>query len=69
MSWTQKLGGVMPRPKTGETPIRHVRVDDQRWEQVEQAATEDGKTKTDIVVQAIDRYLTYRKRTKKTSDD
>lgn len=55
----------MPRPRTGETPIRHVRIDDERWGKVEQAAKEDGTTNTEIVRRAIDEHITKRERKKR----
>ena len=55
----------MPRPKTGETPIRHVRIDDDRWAKVELAANEDGTTKSDVVKRAIDEHISKRERRKR----
>jgi hypothetical protein len=31
MPWTQQPGRAVPRPKTGETPIQHVRIPDEDW--------------------------------------
>jgi len=46
----------MPRPKTGETPIRNVRVPDGVWEAVKAKAAAEGRTITDVVVTALHRY-------------
>lgn len=55
----------MPRPKTGETPIRHVRIDKETWDRVEQAAEEDGTTSTGVVKRAITEHLNKRDRQKR----
>lgn len=31
ISWTQQPGRTVPRPKTGETPIQHIRIPDEDW--------------------------------------
>lgn len=50
----------MPRPKTGETPIRHIRLGDEIWEPVELAAREDATTVTAIVKEALRDYIAKR---------
>ena len=50
----------MPRPRTGETPRRFIRIDDERWSKVRKAAAEDGTTSTEIVKRAIDEHLDRR---------
>lgn len=55
--WTQKLGVEMPRPRTGETPIRHVRVPDALWEQVGEIAREQGRTVSAVVLEALERHV------------
>lgn len=52
----------MPRPKTGETPVRHIRLGDEIWDQVERAAGEDGTTATAIVKVALAEYMAKRAR-------
>ena len=47
----------MPRPKTGETPIRHVRVDDALWSQVGEIAREQERTVSAVVIDALKRYV------------
>jgi NRPS condensation-like uncharacterized protein len=44
------------RPKTGETPIRNVRVPDGVWSAVKAKAAAEGRTITDVVVTALHRY-------------
>jgi len=44
------------RPKTGETPIRNVRVPDGVWNAVKAKAALEGRTITDVVVSALHRY-------------
>lgn len=50
----------MPRPKTGVTPVRHIRIGDEIWEQVERAAEEDSTTATAIVKTALLEHLAKR---------
>jgi predicted DNA-binding protein len=52
----------MPRPRTGETPIRRVRIDDKTWDRVERAAEEDGKTASGVVREAVTEHLDRRDR-------
>lgn len=52
----------MPRPATGTTPVRHIRLGDEIWEPVQQAATEDGMTATDVVKVALAEYMAKRAR-------
>lgn len=64
---TQKLGSsAVPRPKTGTTPIRHIRLGDEIWEQVEWIASEDGSTNTDVVKTALQEYIAKRRRMHRT---
>lgn len=66
--WTQQRGRTVPRPKTGETPIRHVRVDDNLWSQIGEIAAEQGRTVTAVVVDALRRYVIWHKRQQKRAD-
>jgi hypothetical protein len=52
----------MPRPKTGVTPVRHIRLGDEIWELVERAAHEDETTATAIVKEALAEYMAKRAR-------
>lgn len=60
--WTQQRGRAVPRPKTGETPIRHVRVDESLWGQVGEIAREQGRSVTAVVIDALKRYVAWHKR-------
>lgn len=57
----------MPRPKTGETPIRHVRVEDTLWGQVSEIAREQGRSVTAVVIDALKRYVTWYRRQRTTA--
>lgn len=62
--WTQQRRprSPVPRPRTGETPIRHVRVSDDLWGEVERIAEREDRTKTDVVVEALTRLAALKKR-------
>jgi predicted transcriptional regulator len=47
----------MARPKTGETPIRHVRVSDELWGKVGDVARQQDKTVSAAVVVALEKYV------------
>jgi len=66
--WTQQRGRAVPRPKTGETPIRHVRVDDGLWDQVGEIAREQGRPVSAVVIDALKRYVAWHKRQKRDGD-
>lgn len=65
MPWTQQPGRAVPRPKTGETPIRHVRVDGSLWGQITDIAREQGRSVTAVVIDALTRYVTWWHRQKR----
>lgn len=56
---------TMPRPRTGETPVRHIRLGDEIWEPVVRAAEEDGTTATEIVKIALAEHMAKRARQKR----
>lgn len=62
--WTQQPRRVVARPKTGETPIRHVRVDDSLWGQIGDIARDQDRSVTAVVIDALKRYVTWHKRQK-----
>lgn len=64
MPWTQQQGRTVPRPKTGETPIRHVRVEDGLWGQIAEIAAAEGKSVTAVVIDALKRHVARHKRQK-----
>jgi predicted transcriptional regulator len=45
------------RPRTGETPIRHIRVSDELWGKVGDVAGRQERTLSAVVVDAIERYV------------
>jgi hypothetical protein len=50
----------VPRPATGKTPVRNVRIGDEIWSQIQLAAQEDSTTDTAIVKQALLDYIAKR---------
>ncbi|MFC3979694.1 hypothetical protein [Streptosporangium jomthongense] len=52
----------MPRPATGHTPRRSIRLGDEIWEQVEYIADLDGTTATSVVKTALMEYIAKRRR-------
>jgi hypothetical protein len=52
----------VPRPPTGKTPPRTVRIGDEIWEHVKLAAAEDGTTPSAVVVEALREYIAKRAR-------
>jgi hypothetical protein len=62
--WTQKQqrGKTVARPRTGETPGRHIRVDDALWSQIGEIAREQGRSVTAVVIDALKRYVTWHAR-------
>ena len=67
--WTQQQGAAVPRPKTGETPIRHVRVPDRLWDQVGEIAREQKRSVSAVVLDALTRYIAWHKRQGRRGDD
>lgn len=55
--WTQQPRRAVPRPRTGETPIRHVRVEDGLWDDVTSIAKEQGRSVTAVVIDALREYV------------
>lgn len=60
--WTQQREEAVPRPRTGETPIRHVRVPEKIWGEIVRIAKDEGRTVTAVVMDALTRYLAWHKR-------
>jgi hypothetical protein len=58
----------MGRPKTGETPVRHVRVEDSLWTQIGEIAREQGRTVTAVVIDALKRYVAWHKRQRRVGN-
>jgi hypothetical protein len=55
--WTQQRRRAVARPRTGETPARHVRVADDDWDDLEAAARALGSDRGKIINQFIRWYL------------
>lgn len=47
---------AMPRPKTGETPKRNIRVPDAIWDAARDHATQEGRTIAAVVNNYLTRY-------------
>lgn len=58
----------MPRPRTGETPIRHVRVSRNIWDEIGRIASEQGRSVSAVVIDALKRYIVWHKRQAKRHD-
>ncbi len=48
----------MPRPATGKTPLRNIRVPDGLWNAAKTKAAAEGRTVTDVVLTLLHRYVT-----------
>lgn len=46
----------MPRPPTGKTPVRNLRVPEDIWRAAQQKAAAEGRTLTDVIVAYLKRY-------------
>lgn len=49
--------GHVPRPATGVTPVRNLRVKDEIWEPALAKARAEGKTITEVIVAALKAYI------------
>lgn len=47
----------MGRPRTGEKPIRHVRMSDKLWGKVGDVAKRQDRSKSEVVVDAVEQYV------------
>ncbi len=57
----------VPRPATGKTPVRNVRVPEQIWRAAQEKAAAEGRTMTDVIVAYLKRYVSTPPRTRKGS--
>ena len=55
--WTQRQGAEVPRPKTGETPIQHIRIPDEDWRAFNEATGGKGAA----VIRAFIRWFLRRR--------
>lgn len=47
----------MARPKTQVTPVRNVRVPEGLWRAAQEKAATEGRTLTDVILNALQRYV------------
>ncbi len=59
---------AVARPKTGETPIKNVRVPQELWNAAKEEAAGEGRTLTDVINTELHRYVTRRRRERGTAD-
>lgn len=53
---------MISRAKDSHTPNRVVRVDDELWEAAKAKAAEQGESVSDVIRQALKRYVATKKR-------
>jgi hypothetical protein len=46
----------MPRPATGTTPVRNIRVADNLWHAAQDKARREGRTLTEVITAYLRRY-------------
>lgn len=49
--------GAMPRPATGKTPVRNLRVPEQIWGPALAKAKAEGRTLTEVITAYLRRYI------------
>lgn len=47
----------VPRPATGETPVRNIRVPTNIWRAAQEKAKAEGRTLTEVIVAYLRRYI------------
>jgi hypothetical protein len=57
----------VPRPATGQTPVRNIRVPGHLWQAAKAKAKAEGRTMTDVIVAYLRRYISTPPR--KRADD
>ena len=58
----------MPRPATGKTPLRNLRVPDGIWHAAQEKAKAEGRTLTDVLLAYLRRYIATPPRKKADAD-
>ena len=59
---------TVPRPPTGKTPVRNLRVPDDIWRAAQEKARAEGRTLTDVLVAYLKRYVAAPPRKKADTD-
>lgn len=59
----------VPRPPTGKTPVRNLRVPDGIWRAAQEKAAAEGRTLTDVIVAYLKRYVAAPPRKKADADE
>jgi predicted DNA-binding protein len=52
----------MPRPPTGPTPIRHIRIKDKLWTDLQLRAERESRPVAAVIRDAVERYLRMQER-------
>lgn len=47
----------MPRPKTGVTPVRNIRIGEDLWRSAQASARDQGETLTAVIERALTAYV------------
>lgn len=58
----------MPRPATGKTPVRNLRVPDHIWKPALEKARAEGTTLTEVIIRFLIRYNSTPPRERKDKD-
>ena len=58
----------VPRPATGKTPVRNLRVIDEVWRPALEKARAEGRTLTDVIVAYLRRYISTPPRKREDGD-
>jgi hypothetical protein len=61
--------GAVPRPPTGKTPVRNLRVPDDIWRAAQDKAKTEGRTLTSVIVAYLKRYASTPPRKRDDSND
>ena len=59
----------VPRPATGRTPARNIRVDGELWKKALDKAHAEGRTLTEVIVTYLRRYVSTPSRKKADADE
>jgi hypothetical protein len=59
----------VPRPATGKTPLRNIRVAEGLWKAAQAKAAAEGRTLTEVIVTYLRRYASTPPKPKKPAGD